>query len=307
MPKMKFVSKNISPDRLKVIDQANEIVEEYAEQGFGLTLRQLYYQFVARDLMKNTFRNYKRLGDIISDGRLAGLIDWNAIDDRLREMHGHAHWSSPGGIVEACAQQFRYDLWSDQPYHVEVWVEKDALSGIVAQAAGALDVGYLVCRGFASQTALWEAGQRLRNKAANGKKPVVLHLGDHDPSGMDMTRDNRDRTSMFARDAVRFERIALNMDQIEQYEPPPNAAKESDSRAAGYIAEYGESSWELDALDPKVLADIIKKNIDRFRDKKLFAARLAEQDEAREQLTTVARRWERCCELINDEPEADEE
>ena len=318
MPKIAYMKKSLSPDRLALIEQANTIIAEYAEQGFELTLRQLYYQFVSRDLFPaswadpdtgstNNTRSYNKLGDVVSDGRMLGLIDWNAIADRLRELNRLPHWDSPRDIVSACALQFRVDLWKEQEHHVEVWVEKDALSGVVAQAANACDVAYLVCRGYASQTALWEAGQRLLAAHRAGKKPVVLHLGDHDPSGIDMTRDNRERLEMFAQCGVTVERIALNMDQVRRYNPPPNPAKETDSRFAGYQAEHGDESWELDALEPPVLVKLIQKAIRKFEDAGALRRAKDAQDDYRNQLTTVARRWNRCVELIEAEPETDEE
>jgi hypothetical protein len=83
-----------------------------------------------------------------------------------------------------------------------------------------------------------------------GQDVVVLHLGDHDPSGLDMTRDLRDRLSLYSRAAVDVQRVALNMDQVGVFNPPPNFAKESDKRFEAYRRQYGDQCWELDALPP---------------------------------------------------------
>ena len=241
-----------------IISKANAIIDEYERQGFDLTLRQLYYQFVSRDLIPNRDTEYKRLGSIINDARLAGLIDWNAITDRTRNLRSLSHWRNPGDIIFSAARSYRIDKWAMQDYRVEVWIEKDALVGVIAGVCDDLDIPYFSCRGYTSQSEMWVAGQRLLKYIKDGQTPLVLHFGDHDPSGKDMTRDIIDRLTLFSNSAIELQRIALNMDQVEQYNPPPNPAKITDSRASAYIAEYGDESWELDALETTVIADLIR-------------------------------------------------
>lgn len=265
-----------------VIEKANEIIATYEAQGYNLTLRQLYYQFVSRDLIANKQTEYKRLGDIVSKGRRWGMIDWDAIVDRTRGLKSLGTWESPQDIVSAIARQFRYDLWLAQPYYVEVWFEKDALMGVFERVANRLRLPYFSCRGYTSDSEVWGAAQRLRQvqRGAAGlfhepidphpRKVVVLHFGDHDPSGLDMTRDIRDRLTLFGAPRVDVRRLALNMDQVEQYEPPPNPAKETDSRFEGYRAEHGDESWELDALEPSVLADLVEDEVNTVRDDDLW-------------------------------------
>jgi hypothetical protein len=142
MPKICYVSKNFSPDSLGIIETANHIVEEYAQQGFVLTLRQLYYQFVARDIIPNTQQSYKRLGSIVNDARLAGLIDWEYITDRTRNLQKNSHWSKPGDIIDSAALTYRVDLWEGQKRRVEVWIEKDALVGVIEGVCRELDVPF---------------------------------------------------------------------------------------------------------------------------------------------------------------------
>jgi hypothetical protein len=248
----KFKSIRFKPASLAVIEQANRIIAEYAEAGFTLTLRQLYYQFVARGLIPNSQREYKKLGSTVDNGRVAGLIDWAAIEDRTRRLRRHASWDSPKDILEGCAYSYRLNPWSTQKVRPEVWIEKDALIGVIEPVCEKFKVPYFACRGYNSQSEAYKAGKRHELYIADDLKPLVLHLGDHDPSGIDMTRDNTDRLDLFARSGVEVRRLALNWDQVQQYRPPPNPAKETDSRCAGYVAEYGHESWELDALDPKV-------------------------------------------------------
>jgi hypothetical protein len=274
-----FVPKNFSGGSLAIIEHANAIIEEYQAAGFVLTLRQLYYQFVSRDLLKNQQSEYKRLGSIINDARLAGLIDWDAIEDRTRTVRTLATWDDPAQIIDAVARQYREDLWANQEFRPEVWIEKDALLGVIEPVCDRWRIPYFACRGYSSQSAQYAAGKRFARVAVKDQIPIVLHLGDHDPSGMDMTRDNADRLEMFAGDPVELRRLALNMDQVKRYRPPPNPAKESDGRSAAYIAQYGPKSWELDALDPKVIDALIEKEIKTILDASQWAKdKLAESD-----------------------------
>jgi hypothetical protein len=284
-----------------MIDQANAIIEEYAAEGYTLSLRQIFYQFVSRDLLPslwtdpatgstNNVRSYIKLGVIISDGRMAGLIDWDAIKDRTREKGSNSHWDSPEDIIDSISRQYRLDTRIDQPIYIEVLVEKDALEGIVERSCRLLDVPWLSCRGYLSMTTMREAAERYIEQEEEGKETVILHFGDHDPSGIDMTRDIQDRLAEFG-SQVRVMRIALNRDQIDRYNPPPNPAKETDSRCAGYISVHGNESWELDALDPRVISELIENEILNLTDDVLRDVLVERQAQHRRQLVEASKRW----------------
>ncbi len=265
-----------------IIDYANEIINEYAIEGYDLTLRQLYYQFVSRGLLENTQREYKRLGSIINDARMAGLINWYSIVDRTRSLRKCSHWKNAGEIVETCVQSFMLDRWENQDFRPEVWIEKDALIGVISTVCTKLDVPYFSCRGYTSQSAMWRASQRMHNH--EGQVPFIIHLGDHDPSGIDMSRDIQDRLSVFGVIGLVFVRIALNREQINHYNPPPNPAKLTDTRANGYISEHGNQSWELDALEPKVISSLIKSTILGVRNEKIFQETMKREEKYIQQL-----------------------
>jgi len=303
MPKICYASKNFSAGSLEVIKLANSIITAYMADGYTLTLRQLYYQFVSRDLIANTQREYKRLGSIINDARLAGMIDWNAIEDRTRNLESLPHWEGPQDIVEACASQFRFDKWDRQPWRIELWVEKEALAGVFEKVCRELDIPYLSCRGYTSQSEMWRASERLKGYADDDKQTLILHFGDHDPSGIDMTRDIRDRLGVFNVDTVEVNRVALNMNQVEQYDPPPNPAKITDSRAEVYIREFGNESWELDALDPKVLTALVRDEVAKVRDDDLWAESLEAEREARAQLQMISDQWDEVVENLEPVPQ----
>ena len=297
MPLICYVPKSFRADTQTRIGQANKIIAEYQAQGFKLTLRQLYYQFVSRDLISNTVQSYKSIGDVVNDGRLAGLIDWDAIEDRTRNLRSSPHWSSPRSIVRACADQFAVDLWDGQESYVECWIEKDALVGVIEGICTELDVPYFACRGYTSQSEMWGAAQRLMEREKAGKKTFIIHLGDHDPSGIDMTRDIQDRLELFGSTAV-IHRIALNFDQVENYSPPPNPAKTTDSRYESYRALHGEESWELDALEPRTIVDLIRDEIEVHIDQDAWEEALSRQQTGRNQLGKVSQRWNNVVEYL---------
>lgn len=300
MPKIAYTRKNFSVDRLLVIQRANELCESYERQGFTLTLRQLYYQFVARGWIPNRDAEYKKLGDIISDGRRAGLIDWYHLEDRTRFVRSNTHWNSPADIVRAAAASYDEDRWVAQEYRVEAWIEKDALVGVLGSVCPGLDVPFFSCRGYTSDSEVWRAAQRLRGYERNGQTPVILHFGDHDPSGIDMTRDIIDRLRLFSGLRIEVERLALNMDQIDRYNPPPNPAKVTDSRYASYVDVYGEESWELDALEPSVIVDLVQTAVDRYRDRAVWDARDAEIKQRKQALDVTREHWEELQDIYAD-------
>lgn len=298
--KQVFIAKSFQSKTQAVIAQANAIIAEYMTQGFKLTLRQLYYQFVARALMPNTVQSYDRLGVILSDARLAGLIDWDAIEDRTRNVKFPSVWSSPESILEIVAEQYQENPWLAQKFHPEVWIEKEALSGVIVPVCERNRVASFACRGYTSQSEQYAAGMRLKRIWSDGRIPIIFHLGDHDPSGIDMTRDNQERLSMFVRAEVRVVRLALNRDQIDQYNPPPNPAKDTDIRFDKYKAEHGDQSWELDALDPTVIDALVQSAIDDIRDKKAWNLSIKEEAGRKKQLTALANNWDEIATYIDD-------
>ena len=293
MSKEVFIPMKPRAATLMVIEQANAIIEEYASQNFTLTLRQLYYQFVARDLLEeNTLGQYKRLGRIISDGRNAGLIDWSAIEDRTRVVHTHPSWRTPIEIIETAAGSYREDPWLSQRYRPEVWIEKDALLGVIEGVCMEFRVPYYAHRGNDSQTLIHAAGRRFRRMLDQGLIPLVLHLADHDPNGLDMTRDIRDRLAIYARHEIEVRRIALNMDQVRRHRPPPNFVKDSDTRTSGYREQFGtDKCWELDALSPTVIAVLIEVELEAMIFPTRWRAAMAMERRRRKQLNTIAANW----------------
>jgi hypothetical protein len=332
MARISYQPKKFSPAHRNIIGAANVICGEYATQGLTLTLRQLYYQFVARDLLPNRQQEYKRLGGILTDARMAGEMDWDYLIDRTRNLVAPPHWASPADMIARGAESYRTDLWAGQHQRVHVWVEKDAAIGVIEGTCDLNSVPYFSCRGYTSVSEAWSAAQRIRYDIENGDQVTILHIGDHDPSGLDMSRDIEERLRLFivrdwlatwgqrlprpvttgavkahmrehmrrrgsgiadAQPPWRIKRIALNRDQVDRYRPPPNPAKTTDARFQRYVDETGlTESWELDALDPVVLQGLIQDEIDQVRDGAAWAGRHAAMEDGRATLTRLSQQWE---------------
>ena len=287
----------------KTLALAQALAKDYRAQGLSLTLRQLYYRLVAAGEIENSQAEYKKLGRVLTKARENGTFSWSILEDRGRNSHHPYVNESIEDVVDDLEYQFALDRWAPLDHYVEVWVEKQALESVVQRACRPLRTPYMACKGYLSASEAYAAGKRYARKTGFGaKKGVLIHLGDHDPSGMHMTEDNRDRLQMFARDHnIEVKRIALNMDQIEQYAPPPNPAKESDSRAAWYIERHGKSSWELDALEPSVLNGIIKEAVEPYIDRSVWAKLSEQEDDARTHLAALGPNWDRIVELMHED------
>jgi hypothetical protein len=263
---------------LAVVARAQAICQAYADAGYGLSLRQLYYALVKELTIPNTDESYARLKSIITRARRAGFIDWTHIEDRTRVLRQFETWDDAADAVTQLAGYYHEDLWADQDYYLECWVEKDALEEVVRRAAEVWSVPSFACKGYTSESAMWRAAGRLARKQKDGKRPVVLYAGDHDPSGLDMGRDIRDRLwvlmhAWVERPRFEVERIAMTLDQVQERDLPPNPAKQTDSRWADYVATTGlDVSWELDALDPPELAGLFDAAIRQYVDIERFDA-----------------------------------
>lgn len=265
----------------------NEIIEEYAEQGYKLTLRQLYYQLVSRDIIPNQQKEYAKLSGLLVKGRMAGVVDWDAIEDRIRVPQIPSAWDSPEGIIRSAIQSYRRNRQEGQDVYIEVWVEKDALSGVLKRITEEYHLNLMVNRGYSSCTAMHDSFERLEEAEDDGKETHILYLGDHDPSGLDMVRDVRDRLEEFGVNPV-VTQIGLTMNQIKEFNPPPNPAKITDPRAQWYLAEYGNTSWEVDALTPNVLHSLLRENIEELIDMDLYNESLIQEEKDKEKLKKLA-------------------
>lgn len=242
-----------------MLERINTILEEYRNDGYVLTLRQLYYQLVSKDIIPNNDREYAKLSNILKKGRMAGIVDWSAIEDRVR-VPKLPYWvRDVQHAIQDTIEQYRVNRMLGQQRNIEIWVEKDALSNVLFRVTSKYHIRLMVNRGYSSISAMYDAHRRLRSG------DVILYFGDHDPSGKDMIRDIRERMKEFGRE-VDVRPVALTMEQIRRFNPPPNPAKITDPRAKWYIREYGRTSWELDALPPRELIRLAEEAVEELID-----------------------------------------
>lgn len=277
MAKIAYKTLRMQGRSLRVVEKANEFIESYLAQGLQLTLRQLYYRFVAANLIPNKLQAYKKLGHTLSEARLAGLVDWDAIIDRGRGATRHEQFAGPADALDNLFERYRRDRWADQPTYVEVWCEKDAIAGVLEPLTEEFHVPLMSNRGYSSQTAMRDSANRFlaaqwdfKKGEPNGKRAVILYIGDHDPSGEDMTRDIEERFLMFGC-PVEFIKLTLTIEQVRKFKLPPNPAKTSDSRFKEYRRKFGIHCWETDALEPKFLQDTLKAALTALVHKKKMA------------------------------------
>lgn len=282
-----------------LLNEILSILKTYSNQGIILTSRQLYYQLVSRNIIPNAEETYKRICSFLTDGRYAGLIDWSAVEDRGRVPTKPSEWENVKSLIESAVHSYRLPRWSNQDRYVELFCEKQAMESVLKPVAQKFHIYFGVNKGYSSASTMYDLAQRVKEQIENGKKAIVLYLGDHDASGLDMVRDIRERitefllngdspvlskeldpyndaptgcycdhdgTVMDIEDKFEVIPLALNMTQIKQYNPPPNPAKMTDPRAKWYIQKYGNKSWELDALEPKVLMQIAEDGIEEHMD-----------------------------------------
>lgn len=304
MPKIKYKKINLNTHSSILLDHCQNIIKEYQGKGFTLTIRQLYYQLVSKNIILNEVKAYKALVVLISKARLGGFIDWDAIEDRTRFIRALPHWNSPLEIITATAGQYRRDKWEWQKHRPEIWIEKDALIGVIEPICNKYDVPYFSCRGYSSLSEMWRASLRALDVMADTsypKFPIIIHLGDHDPSGLDMTRDIQNRMDLFTGGIVKVVRIALNMGQICNADPPipPNPAKITDSRAPEYIKKFGHDSWELDALPPDTLMALVEKEVKKYQNMDDWRSTERRERKERALLANIVDKWDMVKKVVN--------
>lgn len=296
MPKVAYKEIRFKRVTLELLNIIDAITTEYMRRGFPLTVRQLYYQLVARGHIENNKNSYSNVVSVVNDGRMTGFIDWDAIEDRTRYTRSNSHWETPRSIIGAVVDQYAEDKRETQPIYIECWIEKDALINVLERTASKLDVPCFSCRGYPSVSAMRDAAARFRNEAHREGR-VILYAGDHDPSGVDIPRDISEKMEIFGAN-VEVKRIALTDEQIEQYKPPPNYAKETDKRFKGYVKKHGELCWELDALDPEILSNLFEDNITELTDFATYQSAKNAEARSRRNLATIYREYENIAQTL---------
>lgn len=236
----------------KLLDQCIEILSAWSPQ----TVRQVYYQLVSRQVVENSRGAYQAVSNLLVDARREGEIPWECIEDRLRRPRYVSMWSGLPDFSETAAASYRRDVWETQPSYVEVWLEKDALSGVFEDILTHYGVTLNVGRGYDG----WSSIKNASDRYAGWGMVTVLYFGDFDPSGEDMVRSLRDRLGKLGA-APEIIKCALVKDDVDRYQLPPDFTKATDTRRAKFVAQHGDIAVELDALPSQVLRERLEAEV----------------------------------------------
>lgn len=265
----------------KLIEQVRAVLQTQ----FPMTVRQCFYRLVSMGVLKNNRKDYQKLSRVLTLAREQGEIPFDWIVDRSRPTYEGTVWEDPKDYMETCISAYHKDYWQDQPNYCELWVEKDAVIGSIAEVTDELGVIVRVGRGFLSTTRAHDIAsilQRIR------KPKTIFYLGDHDPSGLCIEREAAERVRNYGSGHFAIERLAIHAEDIATFNLPPLRVKTktggdyADSRAEGFVAEYGSECVELDALPPNELRERIREAVEAKIDRKSWdRAIVAERAEIR--------------------------
>ena len=249
-------------DYKSTVREVNKVISGYS---MDLTLRQIYYRLVAQVLIPNRRSAYNSLSAQLVKAREAREVDEGRIVDRSRTVNDNS-FNTPEDFLRAVRYTIRSKylrrFWASQPVYVEIWVEKDALSQVLAQAVEDFNTIVAPTRGYSSYSYLRDAAARFEQNGGE-RDVIILHFADHDPSGLDMSRDLERRLSKYYNGRLEVKRIALTFDQVNEYKLLPNPTKLADTRSTQYASLYGDKCWELDAIEPDELVRICQGVVER--------------------------------------------
>jgi hypothetical protein len=247
-----------------------DALEAIVEEINPCSVRQTFYQAVVRGIVGKTEAEYDKVQRALVKLRRDGRIPYGWIADGTRWRIKPTTFSSLEAALKRTAETYRRALWDEASVYMEVWLEKDALSGVVHPVTSEYDIGLHPARGFSSLSFLAESAEAI---IAIDKPAVILHLGDHDPSGRNAGEKIEQTLRELAPDAdIYFHRLAVTMEQIAELNLPLRPTKHSDSRARKFETEFGQGSVELDAIHPDMLRQIVREAIEQFVDQHALAA-----------------------------------
>jgi hypothetical protein len=260
-------------------------LREIASELWPATLRQLYYQATVRKLVDKTEAQYDAVGRQLVAMRRAGEIPYSWIADNTRWMRKPRTYSGLKNMLVVTQQTYRRAIWDTQDAYVEIWLEKEALAGVLYEITARWDVPLMVTRGYPSTSFLYEAAEAIQDQ---GKPAYLYYFGDHDPSGVDISRDTERRLREFCDDRgdavpLHFERVAVNRQQIIDLDLPTRPTKKTDSRSKSFEGE----SVEVDAIRPDLLREMVEARILRHIDHEALQRLQIVEAAERETLGTI--------------------
>ncbi len=263
-----------------------EAALEILAVGHPMTVRQVFYRLVSRQVIQNARTQYQAVSNALVEARREGVVPWGWIEDRLRRPRHVSMWEGLHDFAETCRAAYRRDVWSTQPEYVEVWLEKDALSGIFEDVLENYGVTLNVGRGYDGWASIHSAACRFNSRQTTVH---VVYFGDFDPSGEDMARSLKERLGDCG-SCPEIVKAALTQEDIERYDLPPNFTKTTDTRRAAFVAKFGDQSVELDALPVEVLRSCLVDAVESLMDLDALRKVTAQQETERRALTQALRK-----------------
>ena len=270
-----------SLDLIAAMYQAAEAAQPITGRGIG-------YKLFAAGLIPSMAKSeMQRVYRLLRQAREEGTIPWEWIVDETRRLERVSTWDDPDQYARAVARSYRRDFWNQQPARVEVWSEKGTVRGVLAPVLDEFAVGFRVMHGFASATAVYDVAQD-----DDGRPLIVLYVGDFDPSGMFMSEEDLPtRLEKYDGKHVELRRIALKREQTAGLLSFPATDKKTDKRYSWFVRIFGQRCWELDALDPNVLRDIVQAEIESEIEPDAWARCAAVNEAEQESLRHVLDEW----------------
>jgi hypothetical protein len=270
-----------SLDLIEAMYAAAEIAQPITGRGIG-------YKLFTQGLIPSMSRaDMQRVYRLLKEARERDEIPWEWIVDETRELERAASWSDPAAYVRTVSRAYRRDFWLQQPDRVEVWSEKGTVRGVLAPVLDQYGVGFRAVHGFSSATMTYDVSNYDTDRSL-----IVLYVGDYDPSGMYMSEcDLPARFSKYGGDHITLERIALSSEQVTDLPSFPATDKKKDPRYAWFVEHYGKTCWELDALDPNELRDIVEQAIQNEIEPVAWDRCAVVEKAEKESLRTVLDRW----------------
>lgn len=266
----------------EVLEQVQEVLEEYAPH-LPLTCRQIFYRLVGAHSYPKTAAAYDRLCEYLVRARRSGMVPFEAIRDDGMSVMSHGHYDGEEGFhayVRRLGESYRQDKLASQGVDIRVLCEATGMMPQLARVLAPYSVPVRSCSGFDSLSAKHELLEwALQTELYEGKLPVVIHLGDYDPDGESifesvredvlafMAEDDPDLAEKIER-AHSFERVALTAEQVRRFELPTTPPKKSSSRTRGWS---GEATCQLEALEPGVLATVVRDAVEEWLDLEILA------------------------------------
>jgi hypothetical protein len=290
---------------IRLRTQARRILDE---TPWAMTLRQLYYALVSAGVIDKTEADYGRLKRVMKDAREDGIVPWEWLVDNTRSVISNRTWDSLSGLLEDSAKMYRADLMRQQNVAIQLWAESDSIGSVASQVALKYAVPTFIGRGYSARGYLWQAAKDAVEAHAGGKLVHILHVGDHDPSGVDIFRDVEETLRLYC-SAIQYgvsvtmarrmvtmtgddgtwwldvERLALTPEQIEDYQLPMRPLKASDKRARNF---KGRGSVEVEALPVDELLAIVEAAITSKIDMVQLEKSRTEEQMAREVMERIA-------------------